>query len=207
MSWLCVLRLVMLSGAVWRLDLPARGDVRLTSTQHNHGPDRCCSHRVRRVFWRQRWAAGWCGCRWSRDRWRRMRRGSSRGWGLGRTRRRRRRTGCITQWWDPSSICLRSDVDTSVYLVSSWNPFAVWSYPFSPQFFGEAAYLASDVAGNAASQTQFTSLGGEREDNDNWEGYPCLLLSASNDGSSKRADGESWHLVANGDVPKLPELY
>jgi hypothetical protein len=112
-------------------------------------------------------------------------------------------THLYTQWWDPSCICLHSDVDTSVYLVSSWNPFAVWSYPFSPQFFGEAAYLASDVAGNAASQTQFTSLGGEREDNDNWEGYPCRLLSAANDGSSRRADGESWHLVANATCPNF----
>jgi len=112
-------------------------------------------------------------------------------------------THLYTQWWDPSCSCLHSDVDTTVYLVTTWNPFTLWNYPFSAQFSGEARYLENDIAGNASSRTQYTSLGGEREDNNNWENYPCNLLSSLNEGSSRRSDGESWHLVANATCPNF----
>jgi hypothetical protein len=104
-------------------------------------------------------------------------------------------THLYTQWWDPACSCFHSDVDTTVYLASTWDPYASWSEPFAPQFFGETGYLADDIAGTSAAPTQFTSLGGERGDNDQWEAYPCILTPL-NQGATTRSDGKKWHLQA-----------
>jgi hypothetical protein len=105
-------------------------------------------------------------------------------------------THLYTQWYDPACQCFHSDVDTNVYLVSTWDPYSSWTLPFAPEFFAEAGYLADDIAGTSTSPTQFTSLGGQRGDNDQWESYPCTPLTPRNDGTATRTDGKKWRLQA-----------
>ncbi len=59
-------------------------------------------------------------------------------------------------------------------------------------YFGEATYLESDMPGNSASPTNFSSLEGQNGSNNNFYNYGCIL-SKLNNGSARRADGEAWY--------------
>lgn len=59
-----------------------------------------------------------------------------------------------------------SSVDGINYMISSYNPFALWDSPFDIQFMGETKYLQSDVPGIESSKEQFTAMGVQRYDDD-----------------------------------------
>jgi hypothetical protein len=94
--------------------------------------------------------------------------------------------------WNPDCHCLKSNVDSTTFLTSTWNPYDVWVFPFSPQFQGEARYLESDMPGNAANLTLYSSIQGQSSSDDSWQSYPCASLTKANDGSATRSDGEKW---------------
>jgi hypothetical protein len=102
-----------------------------------------------------------------------------------------------TEEYFSSCSCVKSMVDGTPYMTSNWNPFNNWSYPFSPQFEGEAIYRESDMPGNSASPTSFTDLHYQNTDN-SWGAYGCGALNVENLGSGDRADGEEWFNSGSG---------
>ncbi|MGI8881245.1 MAG: hypothetical protein ACR2KJ_12230 [Jatrophihabitans sp.] len=62
--------------------------------------------------------------------------------------------------WSGDCICEKATIDTTTWLVSTFNPFYEWSpEPWSPQFAGEVGYLEADMPGYSANHTKFTALG------------------------------------------------
>jgi hypothetical protein len=88
--------------------------------------------------------------------------------------------------------CEYAKIDGTVWMTTSWNPFVYWSYPFDPLFFGEATYLESDMPGNSATPTNFSSLQGQNGNNNNFYNYGCIFTPLNN-GTATRADGEAWY--------------
>jgi hypothetical protein len=80
-----------------------------------------------------------------------------------------------------------------VWTTTSWNPFSYWSYPFDPEFFGEATYRESDMPGNSASPTNFSSLQGQNGNNNNFYSYGCILTKKNDEIGFTRGDGEAWY--------------
>jgi hypothetical protein len=105
--------------------------------------------------------------------------------------------------WDPSCYCIEAIIERTLYLKSTWNPYTAWVLPFSPQFTGEATYLASDLSGSASAPTGYTAISGQSEATDGWVAYPCGQLQAINDGYARRSDGKSWHVVATSPCPNF----
>src|SRR5581483_3870828 len=96
--------------------------------------------------------------------------------------------------WDSTCLCIEDIIERTLYLKSTWNPWTAWTMPFSPQFTGEATYLASDLSGTASAPAGYTSISGQSSATDAWVPYPCGQMQAVNDGSARRADGKSWHV-------------
>jgi len=95
--------------------------------------------------------------------------------------------------WNSNCLCEHSNINSTTFLATTFDPYGSWSYPFSPQFFGETAYKQSDMPGNSASPTPFTDLNYQNA-SDNWVSYSCNVLTKSNDlGGVTRSDGESWY--------------
>jgi hypothetical protein len=95
--------------------------------------------------------------------------------------------------FDTSCACLRSSVNSTLYLSSTFSPYTAWTYPFSPQFFGETAYRQSDMPGNASSPTSFSKLQYQNS-SDNWVNFGCNVLTKQNDLIGyNRSDGYSWY--------------
>ena len=93
-----------------------------------------------------------------------------------------------------SCFCVEAMVGTRVLLTSTFDPRSYWSTPWSPDFDGEAAYLASDMPGNSGAPTSFTDLQYE-EPGGSFIDYGCGVLVKRNDGSAERADGKAWYNV------------
>ncbi len=104
------------------------------------------------------------------------------------------------QHYYSSCGCVKSWEDDTVLLTSSWNPYDYWD-EFSVQFDAETAYLESDIAGNAASPTIYTTIGGELQSTDLFTSIPCNFLTHDNDGGKERSDGESWWDRLTGSCP------
>lgn len=77
----------------------------------------------------------------------------------------------------PDSSYIASVVDSTTYLISDFNVFATWSYPYEPQFLGEASYVENDIPGNRNNPTQFTGLGAQNFSDDRLVPMPCTMLS------------------------------
>lgn len=105
--------------------------------------------------------------------------------------------------WDSTCLCMENIIERTLYLKSTWNPWTAWTTPFSPQFTGEAAYLASDLSGTASAPTSYTSISGQDAATDAWRAYPCGVMQAVNDGAAKRSDGLSWHVAAATSCPSF----
>lgn len=86
--------------------------------------------------------------------------------------------------------CLVSTVDTSTFLMSNFNPYSQWTYPFSAQFLGEVGYRESDVPGSASAHAQFTGIGGQLSSNHQLVAMPCDLTTKNN-------NPNVWHLQFN----------
>ena len=70
---------------------------------------------------------------------------------------------------------VRSNIDTTIFLQSNFNPFANWNLPFIPEFEGETHYDSgsgwSDVPGTAANPVSFANAHGfmqVQDDNGTW---------------------------------------
>jgi len=95
--------------------------------------------------------------------------------------------------WVSSCSCDHSNIDSTTWLSTTFNPFNAWFLPFSPQFSGEAAYKQNDMPGNSSTPTSFTDLH-YQDYTDSWVSYGCNLLTKSNDlAGVTRSDGESWY--------------
>jgi len=57
--------------------------------------------------------------------------------------------------------CVRMYVDSVEYDHTPFSPFAAWTTPFSPQYYGEAGYRESDMPGLSTSRTAFTAMGAQ----------------------------------------------
>jgi hypothetical protein len=62
------------------------------------------------------------------------------------------------QQWDSTCSCLHSNVDTTRFMNSSFDPFSVWTTPFSEQFVGEVKHVASDMPGVGGGPTKFANI-------------------------------------------------
>ena len=91
------------------------------------------------------------------------------------------------QQYDPATKRIRSNVDLTNFLVTSFNPFAVWPQPFISEFMGEVRYLASDVPGYSGSAAGFWSIQTQRTSNHSWQFIPCPYLTGLNDQPSRWA--------------------
>ncbi len=89
--------------------------------------------------------------------------------------------------------CEYAKVNDAVFMTSTFNPYSDWSYPFDPQFFGEAIYLESDMPGSASTPTTFNNLQYEDGPSNAFSLYGAGALSKSNDGAATRSDGEAWY--------------
>lgn len=78
--------------------------------------------------------------------------------------------------YSASCRCIKSTVDASTFIVSNFNPYVAWTYPFQPQFEGETAYLASNMPGGPSLQTAFSALGAQRFVDDVLVSMPCTLI-------------------------------
>jgi hypothetical protein len=96
----------------------------------------------------------------------------------------------FTEQYDGSCSCIHQDEGGRILESTSFDPTQNWSTPWSPEFFGEAVYKASDMPGNSTGAEQFTAL--KYQDSSGFHNYPCAVLSIRNDGSAKRSDGEAW---------------
>ena len=105
--------------------------------------------------------------------------------------------------WASSCLCMENIIERTLYLKSTWNPWTTWTTPFSPQFTGETAYLASDLAGTATAPASYTAISGQDSATDVWQAYPCGRLQAVNDGAARRTDGKSWHVAATSPCPNF----
>lgn len=122
-------------------------------------------------------------------------------------------SGCLSNGPDdgydedygPDCGCEYAKVDGNIWLTTSWDPYSVWTYPFSPQFFGEARYQQSDMPGDASSPTQFSDIQGQDAANNAYDGYPCNTLSKYNQWYT-RPDGKSWYDAPYGSCPDF-EIY
>lgn len=96
--------------------------------------------------------------------------------------------------WNTSTGLEGSYVNGNRFYTTGFNPYAQWDpHPWSAQFDGEAAYLASDIPGNAQNTTQFNNIQGQSASTDNNVQIPCGDLKKHNDGANTRTDGESWY--------------
>lgn len=90
--------------------------------------------------------------------------------------------------------CEYAKIDGTVWMTTSFDPFGTWSYPFSPQFMGEAFYRESDMPGAAATPTDFARLQGQNGSNNNYYDFSCNgFLLKRNDGKATRSDGNAWY--------------
>jgi hypothetical protein len=105
--------------------------------------------------------------------------------------------------WDATCLCMENIIGRTLYLKSTWNPYTAWTTPFSPQFTGEAVYLASDLAGTSSAPASYTSVSGQDSGTDAWVAYPCGRLQVMNDGAARRVDGKSWHVAPSGSCPSF----
>ena len=105
--------------------------------------------------------------------------------------------------WDPTCYCMEDIIERTLYLKSTWNPWTAWVLPFSPQFTGETAYLASDLSGTATAPANYTSISGQQASTDGWQAYPCGQMQTINDGSARRIDGKSWHISNTNPCPNF----
>jgi hypothetical protein len=95
--------------------------------------------------------------------------------------------------WQTTTGDIKSIVDATTFLTSSWDPFSDWDLPFEPQFLGSAYYLESDIAGDSSAPTAYTNLHGQDYITNAWDSYPCSVLTKVNNGSAERSDGEEWY--------------
>jgi hypothetical protein len=80
--------------------------------------------------------------------------------------------------------CEYAKIDGTVWIGTSWNPFAYWNYPFVPEFSGEANYRESDMPGRASAREAFASLQGQNGNNNNFYSFACNgFLNGSPDSS------------------------
>lgn len=105
--------------------------------------------------------------------------------------------------WASSCLCMENIIGRTLYLKSTWNPWTTWTTPFSPQFTGEATYLASDLAGTASAPANYTAISGQDSATDAWLAYPCGRLQAFNDGAARRTDGKSWRIATTSPCPNF----
>lgn len=55
----------------------------------------------------------------------------------------------------PQYWAIRSNVDVTIFIQSSWNQFGVWANPLIAEFNGETHHYNSDVPGSSANPTDF----------------------------------------------------
>jgi hypothetical protein len=75
----------------------------------------------------------------------------------------------VWQQYIPSNGHLRSNIDTTVFLESSWSPVGIWPTPWQANFLGETHYGESDVPGLTSNPTDFTQMQVQRYSDDLWE--------------------------------------
>lgn len=87
--------------------------------------------------------------------------------------------------WIANCYCLKSYIDTTVWIQSDWNPFEEpWTAPFSPQFVAESAYRENDVPGYASTgPTLYSNVQGQNYSNQ-WVNMPCGLVNSNDSLSS-----------------------
>jgi hypothetical protein len=101
-------------------------------------------------------------------------------------------THTYIQKYDSANNDVQSIVDATVFQTTAWDPLSIWP-DTSVQYFGEAAYLENDIAGNASTPTLFSSITGQLQSNDSFASVACSTLTHSNALAGKvRSDGESW---------------
>jgi hypothetical protein len=96
----------------------------------------------------------------------------------------------FTQQYDSGCSCIHQDEGGRILESTSFDPTENWTTPWSPEFFGEAVYTASDMPGNSASPEQFTGL--QYQSSDGFHNYACSVLTSVNQGGTERSDGEEW---------------
>lgn len=95
--------------------------------------------------------------------------------------------GSVFRFWqqyDAGCRCMHSNVNTRRLLSTGWDPLTWWPEPFSPQFFSETRYTASDVPGSPTVRTDFAKLQYQSRSNGSWLPMPH--------GMQSRGDSTRW---------------
>lgn len=66
------------------------------------------------------------------------------------------------------SYNLRLNYDTTILLITPFNPFVNWPQPFSPQFLGETRYQESDMPGTVGARAAYRTVQVQRFDNNSF---------------------------------------
>ena len=76
------------------------------------------------------------------------------------------------QQWLPDCGCIHSNVDSTRFIDSWFDPFAWWQAPFSPQYMAETSHRSSDIPGGINSHVYWRLLY-VQELNNSWSNTPC----------------------------------
>lgn len=113
-------------------------------------------------------------------------------------------TNFYDEIWNTSCSCEHSKIDGNVEIATTFNPFNAWTWPFAPEFYGEAVYKQNDMPGNSSSPTYFEDPQHQNTTSDDWVSYGCNTLSKYNDlAGYTRTDGESWYDVIASNCPNF----
>lgn len=63
---------------------------------------------------------------------------------------------------------IRSNIDSTIFIQSTWNQFTQWSQPFQVAFDGEARHNASDIPGYGSVRTDYSGMQVQDYFNDNF---------------------------------------
>ena len=115
--------------------------------------------------------------------------------------------GDANRYWQqvirvPGSYRIRSNIDSTYLIQSTWSPFAVWNVSAANymqiQFAGEAWYYESSVPGTATVKQDFGTMQVQWLSDDSWH-TTCsnaYLGTADDNDPPKVAGGYDWKLDA-----------
>jgi hypothetical protein len=104
-------------------------------------------------------------------------------------------THSYTEQYGSGCGCEYAKIDGTVWMTTGFNPFSYWTYPFRPEFMGEAYYLQSDMPGDISNPTNYSALEGQNGSNNNFYNFSCNgFLNKVNEGAATRTqDGKAWY--------------
>jgi hypothetical protein len=99
----------------------------------------------------------------------------------------------FTEKYDGGCECIYEMENSRILHYTGFDPKGYWTSPWDPEFFGEAAYLESDIPGNSVDPSTFSALKYQGADG-SFYSYECQVLTAKDQGTAMRSDGQQWYI-------------